>query len=60
MFDSKCNTITFPHNTQYEVGTVIYNVLAHFPSESDSLRTKLSSLLRDDIFRKPPDSVACS
>lgn len=51
MDDLNGNILPFINNTKYKVGVVTYDVTAHFCDESETLKSKLCTLLTEEIRR---------
>jgi len=43
------NIAKFRDNTKYKVGAVTYDVTAHFNDEGETMKSKVSTLLTEDI-----------
>jgi len=44
-------TLPFINNTKYKVGAVTYDVTAHFCDERETLKSKICTLLTEEIRR---------
>jgi len=55
MEDTK-NLVQFKNNEKYKVGAVTYDVTAHFLSDNETLKSKLSTLILSDLRKTKTDA----
>ncbi len=51
MMDTKDNTLPFEDKAQYRVGNTTYVVTAHFSGGIETLKSKISNLITDNIHK---------
>lgn len=57
----KKNIVPFTEKTKYEIGAVTYDVTAHFYDDEETIKSKINSLLINDVNKsKTPNVLACS
>ena len=53
------NIVNFNDNTKYKVGAVTYDVTAHFNNEGELLKSKVSTLLTEEIRKLNSSNKSC-
>ena len=54
------DTIEFENKTKYKFGAITYIVTAHFYEENETLKTKISTLLTEEIYKNNLFQKSCN